>query len=149
MFYIKNYKSNKINKTVQFAFAQILIETNFILYRKLCIIVDIVMESKYLLQLFHPYICFIFIMCLFPLMYLNIICISVPNGVCNNRHFQKPTRSEFQAHMKEVLRTAKERLRHKRRGPRTQSTANRRRIHRDLWNDEQQEEAEKTDEMVE
>ncbi|XP_067215271.1 uncharacterized protein [Linepithema humile] len=70
-------------------------------------------------------------------LYNTCLVMAIYDGVCNNRHFQKPTRSEFQAQMKEILRTAKERLRHKRRGPRTQSTANRRRIHRDLWNDEQ------------
>lgn len=63
----------------------------------------------------------------------NFTCTSVPDGVCNNHHFQKPTRSEFQVHMKEVLRTAKERLRHKTRGPRRQFAERNR---RNLWTDE-------------
>lgn len=69
----------------------------------------------------------------------NIICISIPDGVCNNQHFQRPTRSEFQTQMKEVLRMAKERLRHKRRprGPRMQPAAGERNRRR-LWDDEQE-----------
>lgn len=54
--------------------------------------------------------------------------------MCNNKHFDKPTRSEFQAHMREALRTAKERLRSKTRGHRMQMVNNRNR--RNLWSDE-------------
>lgn len=42
-------------------------------------------------------------------------------GVCRNQYFQKPTRSEFQAHMREALRVAKERHRNRMRGPRTRT----------------------------
>lgn len=56
-------------------------------------------------------------------------------AVCNNKHFPKPTRSEFQTQAKEGLRAAKERARSKLRGPRVQ-VSNRR--NRDFWNDERE-----------
>ncbi|KAL6261887.1 hypothetical protein P5V15_006970 [Pogonomyrmex californicus] len=34
---------------------------------------------------------------------------AIYEATCRNRHFEKPTRSEFQYYMKEALRTAKER----------------------------------------
>ncbi|XP_029680027.1 uncharacterized protein LOC115245722 isoform X2 [Formica exsecta] len=57
------------------------------------------------------------------------------HAVCRNRHFQKPTRSEFQVQMREALRVAKERHRSRMRGPRTR-TGEAARINRDLWSDE-------------
>jgi len=59
-------------------------------------------------------------------------------AVCTNRHFEKPTRSEFQMQFREALRTAKERLRHRLRGSRIRPN-NRERINRRLWSDEQPE----------
>lgn len=66
--------------------------------------------------------------------------------MCNNKHFSKPTRSEFQDQAKEALRAAKQRARSKLRGPRAQMP-NRR--DRDFWNDErepQEEEVRENDE---
>lgn len=58
--------------------------------------------------------------------------------MCKNKHFAKPSRTEFQAHAKEALRAAKERARSKLRGPRV-SNPQTRNI-RDFWNDEEEEE---------
>ncbi|EZA51523.1 THAP domain-containing protein, partial [Ooceraea biroi] len=63
---------------------------------------------------------------------------AIYEAVCGNQHFNKPTRSEFQTHMREALRSAKERLRHKLRGPRTEA-ADARNHRRDFWSDEQPE----------
>lgn len=54
-------------------------------------------------------------------------------AICNNIHFPKPTRSQFQAQAKEALRAAKERARSKLRGPRArvQNPQN-----RNFWTDE-------------
>lgn len=60
----------------------------------------------------------------------------LPEAVCNNEHFSKPTRSDFQIHIREALRTAKERQRHRMRGP---QTANRIR-EQNFWSDERREE---------
>lgn len=73
----------------------------------------------------------------FPSIY-NLSLVSFPEAVCRNRHFEKPTRSEFQAHMREALRVAKERCRNKMRGSRTR-TAVRRDTRRDFWSDERPE----------
>ncbi|GAB1860461.1 hypothetical protein CAJAP_01540 [Camponotus japonicus] len=64
---------------------------------------------------------------------------AIYEGVCQNKHFEKPTRSEFQAQMREALRMSKERYRSRSRrnivardgGARNQ------RDRRNLWNDEQ------------
>jgi len=67
-----------------------------------------------------------------------IVFFAFSEAVSNNRHFEKSTRSDFQMHMREALRTAMERLRHRLRGSRTQ-TANSM-IHRqDFWSDERPE----------
>ncbi|XP_070170698.1 uncharacterized protein [Polyergus mexicanus] len=63
---------------------------------------------------------------------------AIYEAVCSNQHFQKPTRSEFQRLFREALRTAKERLRHRMRDPRTRPINRERRIN--LWNDEEPEE---------
>lgn len=62
------------------------------------------------------------------------------DGVCQNRHFEKPTRSEFQTQMKEALRMSKERHRSRSRRrivPRDDGARAARAIQRDLWDDEQ------------
>lgn len=62
--------------------------------------------------------------------------ISFPDAVCSNRNFAKPTRSEFQLVMREALRTAKERLRHRVRCPHAPPVADQEgRIRRDFWDD--------------
>lgn len=38
---------------------------------------------------------------------------AIYEAVCNNEHFSKPTRTDFQRHIREALRTAKERQRHR------------------------------------
>jgi len=58
------------------------------------------------------------------------------DAVCNNKHFPKPTRSEFQAQAKEALRVAKERAR-RLRGPRARMANPK---DRDFWNDQEPEE---------
>lgn len=55
-------------------------------------------------------------------------------AVCNNKHFPKPSRSEFQAQAKEALRAAKERARSKLRGPCAYVPPR----NRDFWNDERE-----------
>lgn len=70
----------------------------------------------------------------------RISCISFSEAVCNNRHFERPARSDFQAHMREALRTAKERLRHKMYRTRTQTANSRIRQRQDFWCDERPEE---------
>lgn len=62
--------------------------------------------------------------------------------MCENRYFNKPTRSEFQTLMREALRAAKERCRHRIRGARKQVSNSRT---RDFWNDEPQERQEATE----
>ncbi|XP_050452163.1 uncharacterized protein LOC126851866 [Cataglyphis hispanica] len=51
-------------------------------------------------------------------LYNASVIIALYEVMCNNQHFPKPTRSEFQVYAKEVLRGAKERARSKLRGPR-------------------------------
>jgi len=54
-------------------------------------------------------------------LFLSINCVFLrffAKAVCKNRHFQKPTRTEFQTQAKEALRAAKERARSKLLGPR-------------------------------
>lgn len=63
----------------------------------------------------------------------NVICISVSEAMCDNINFSKPTRSKFQAQMRDALRTAKERYRHKARGDKQPADRNR----RNLWADEE------------
>lgn len=74
--------------------------------------------------------------------FFYVYCILFAEAVCNNKHFPRPTRSEFQAYAKEALRTAKERARSKLRGQRVQ-VPNRR--NRDFWNDERELEEEVRD----
>ncbi|KAL6262053.1 hypothetical protein P5V15_007147 [Pogonomyrmex californicus] len=57
---------------------------------------------------------------------------AIYEATCRNRHFPKPTRSEFQNYMKEALRTAKERYRNRIRGPRVRARRNQ------YWNDERE-----------
>jgi len=47
--------------------------------------------------------------------------ISFSESLCRSRHFEKPTRSEFQTYMREILRTAKEKYRNRTRNPRAQA----------------------------
>ncbi|XP_070169517.1 uncharacterized protein [Polyergus mexicanus] len=70
--------------------------------------------------------------------------VAIYEAVCSNRHFEKPTRSEFQLQFREALRTAKERLRHRMRDRRTRSNNCERRINRNLWNDERPQESTNT-----
>jgi len=56
-----------------------------------------------------------------------------------NKHFEKPTRSEFQAQMREALRMSKER--HRSRSRKTIPHGGGTRVQRDLWNDEQSNES--------
>ncbi|XP_025162463.1 uncharacterized protein LOC105183022 isoform X2 [Harpegnathos saltator] len=63
---------------------------------------------------------------------------AIYDGICRNRHFERPLCSEFQTQMQAALRTAKERHRHRRRG----TTAGGPRIQRDLWGDDREEEQE-------
>lgn len=68
-------------------------------------------------------------------LYNTRLIMAIYDGVCQNRHFETPTRSEFQAQMREALRMSKERHRSRSRRkivPRGDATA----IDRDLWNDE-------------
>ncbi|KAL6257891.1 hypothetical protein P5V15_011490 [Pogonomyrmex californicus] len=63
------------------------------------------------------------------------ISICFKEGIADlNRHFEKPTRSEFQNYMKEALCTAKERYRNRIRGPRVRAA----RRNQDYWNDERE-----------
>jgi len=83
------------------------------------------------------YICHYFFLNIFVIIAYftyNVTCISFSEAVCNNKHFEKPTRSEFQAQMKKALRTAKERLRSKMR-PRKQFVTDVT-IRRNMWNDD-------------
>lgn len=72
----------------------------------------------------------------------NGICVYLSEGVCQNKHFEKPTRSEFQAQMREALRMAKERHRARsRKNKGQQATGNGAMIQeRNLWNDERPQE---------
>lgn len=56
-------------------------------------------------------------------------------ATCRNKYFKKPTRSEFQRQIREALRTAKERCRSKRRGPRSRAADPRIRT---FWNEEEE-----------
>ncbi|XP_067210358.1 probable E3 ubiquitin-protein ligase DDB_G0283893 [Linepithema humile] len=69
---------------------------------------------------------------------------AIYEAVCNNEHFSKPTRTDFQRHIREALRTAKERQRHKERG--RKQTVNRPR-EQNFWNDELEETEERLNEM--
>ncbi|XP_029176429.1 uncharacterized protein LOC114944606 [Nylanderia fulva] len=42
-------------------------------------------------------------------LYNTRLIVAIYDGVCQNKHFEKPTRSEFQAQMREALRMSKER----------------------------------------
>ncbi|GAB1867687.1 DUF4806 domain-containing protein [Camponotus japonicus] len=70
-------------------------------------------------------------------LYNTRIMFAIYKAVCNNKHFPKPTRPEYQVQAKEALRTAKERARSKLRGPRARLPNPR---NRNVWNDEQQDE---------
>lgn len=65
----------------------------------------------------------------------NAICLYFLDGVCQNKHFEKPTRSEFQVQMREALRMSKERHRSRSR-KKTVPRAGGPGIDRNLWNDE-------------
>lgn len=54
-----------------------------------------------------------------------------------NRHFQRPTRIEFQTQMRDTLRVAKERYRSRMRGPRARRVGAPR-INRDFWEEEEE-----------
>ncbi|XP_076756636.1 uncharacterized protein LOC143426844 [Xylocopa sonorina] len=60
------------------------------------------------------------------------ITMAIYDAVCRNRNFQKPTRSEFQLHMRAALRTAKERVRSKSRDSKSGLS----RLPRDFWCDD-------------
>ncbi|CAL7941399.1 unnamed protein product [Xylocopa violacea] len=60
------------------------------------------------------------------------ITMAIYDAVCRNRNFQKPTRSEFQLHMRAALRTAKERIRSKSRDTKSGLS----RLPRDFWCDD-------------
>ncbi|XP_032688205.1 uncharacterized protein LOC116852205 isoform X2 [Odontomachus brunneus] len=55
------------------------------------------------------------------------------DAVCKNKYFPKPTRSEFQRHMIEALRAAKERVRFRNK-PRGERVLVARENDRDFWN---------------
>lgn len=59
---------------------------------------------------------------------------AIYEAVSNNKYFKKPNRSEFQTHMREALRTAKERNRSRRNNNRRLQSG------RDYWDDEETEE---------
>jgi len=101
--------------------------------RGLCII--LVLLWQYMIRYIFLYLFVNIFICLTN---DSVFCISFSEAVSNNRHFEKPTRSDFQMHMREALRTAKERLRHRLRGSRTQ-TANFMIRRQDFWNDERPE----------
>lgn len=71
-------------------------------------------------------------------------CNSFSEAVSNNQHFQKPTRHDFQAQIREALRTAKERQRHRSRGLHNQIGSRIRQ--QEFWSDERPEETEQTNE---
>lgn len=75
----------------------------------------------------------------------NAICLYFLDGVCQNKHFEKPTRSEFQIQMREALRMSKERHRSRSRKKPVSRDRNAR-IHRNLWNDEANDEESNTEE---
>ncbi|XP_070167957.1 uncharacterized protein [Polyergus mexicanus] len=54
-------------------------------------------------------------------LYNTRLILAIYDAVCNNRYINNPTRSEFQAQMREALRTGKERWRSRARGPLTLS----------------------------
>ncbi|RLU19822.1 hypothetical protein DMN91_008381 [Ooceraea biroi] len=60
---------------------------------------------------------------------------AIYDGVCQNKNFEKPTRSEFQAQMREALRMSKERHRSRSR-KKTVPHGDGARIQRTLWDDE-------------
>ncbi|XP_011705890.1 PREDICTED: uncharacterized protein LOC105461097 [Wasmannia auropunctata] len=64
-------------------------------------------------------------------LYCTRLIVAIYEAVCKNRHFEKPTRSEFQTQAKEALRAAKERARNKLRGPRARMPRN-----RHFWDDQ-------------
>ncbi|KAM0735059.1 hypothetical protein ACS0PU_011172 [Formica fusca] len=68
-------------------------------------------------------------------LYDTRLIMAIYDGVCQNRHFEKPTRSEFQMQMREALRMSKERHRSRSR-KKTIPHGGGARIQRDLWNDE-------------
>ncbi|XP_076674682.1 uncharacterized protein LOC143372424 [Andrena cerasifolii] len=61
-------------------------------------------------------------------------------GVAQNPKFQKPTRSDFQLWMQTELEASKERIRCRKRGPRT-SPSQEPRVPRSFWSDQQPDEA--------
>ncbi|XP_070167936.1 uncharacterized protein [Polyergus mexicanus] len=71
-------------------------------------------------------------------LYNTRLILAIYNAVCNNRYINNPTRSEFQAQMREALRTGKERWRSRARGPGSTHPVNPR--PRDCWSDERQQE---------
>lgn len=64
-------------------------------------------------------------------------------AVCKYRHFQKPTRTEFQTQAKEALRAAKERTRKKLLRPHARMSNPR---DRDFWDDGAEREQEEANE---
>ncbi|XP_072757498.1 uncharacterized protein [Anoplolepis gracilipes] len=60
--------------------------------------------------------------------------VAIYDAVCHNQHFDKPTRTEFQMQFRETLRAAKERVKHRLRGPRTRAINHERRDC-NLWTD--------------
>ncbi|XP_032690586.1 uncharacterized protein LOC116853569 [Odontomachus brunneus] len=66
------------------------------------------------------------------------------NAVFKNQYFVKPSRQEFQQHMKEALRAAKENVRSKSRGLRT--SARKENVQYNFWNDKPDEDEDLTDE---
>lgn len=54
------------------------------------------------------------------------------DAICNNRYFTKPSRTEFQSHIREALRSAKQRHRMNTHAPRSRE----RQTARNFWNDD-------------
>ncbi|XP_036144755.1 uncharacterized protein LOC118646285 [Monomorium pharaonis] len=66
-------------------------------------------------------------------LYRTRIIMAVYEAVCNSRHFNKPTRAEFQAYAREALRSAKQR--HRMATQQVRQNREQGRTARDYWND--------------
>ena len=80
-------------------------------------------------------------MFLYIIMLTYFACITFSEAMSGNPHFEKPLRSDFQASMPRALRTAKERVRSRKRGTRSTAAPNNElQRRRDFWSDQQPEE---------
>ncbi|GAB1867451.1 DUF4806 domain-containing protein [Camponotus japonicus] len=72
---------------------------------------------------------------------------AIYEAICRNRHFQRPTRAEFQTQMRDTLRVAKDRYRSRMRGPRARRVGAPR-VNRDFWEEEEERGGEEDPEEV-